>query len=967
LNENIPAARTATAQQENAVTIRDRYAAPDGGSGPVADRITLVGSERFTLPLRGRSAEADVVAGAILEVNSGESRIVVLRGVAGSGKTRLLGEILQSTAQAGWRTVVAVADPDSHLVPTAVLANAALGAEPPLLTPTDVAPLTSNPDSRYWFIQMFRNAVETAAQGRSILFVIDDLQWVDSASIAIVRSLVTSLRDLPILWAVAVRTGEHDDSVGAALAEWTKLGTVIDIEALSERATVDMATDLLGAAPDAQLEATLRRAENLPLLVSELVQGLLEENLVTVGNDLAVVDGEHLPERFGASIRERIARLPRRATHLVQVASVLGRNFSVSTLAELLDETTSDLIDGIDLAIQADILVDGTPLRFRHDAIRETAESMLRPTVRAHLRRRAADIRLRSGEPLLAVAASIADSAQRGDAAAVELLHDAAIQLAPLDSAGAAGLANRAVEIASSSEQFGLLADLIPVLWVGGRVDAAKTLAHGLRSVLGPADRARTQLAIARLETESSFADAIATCDGALAMEGVPLGIRAQLLAVKTLNLANIGDYVALSALVEEARTAARVAGEVSALATVDATESVLRFYEHRWTVATSLIETAVDSMGRVQGFDAAQWLPEGLWPAFLANATGNGREALELIETRLEHTQRTRSGIAAAFWTMVKCRVLFDLGELDEAKAHAETVMTMAADLELGDFAQATAGVVLYRVALHRGDYAACQAQVGRVRAMADGPALHLSGSWLLALTADTDGDLESVIELTTDAYRTLDVPTPSLMTPADIADDVLLARMWRRAGQNERLERLAQVSRVRAERNPGNALAEGVDAQITGLITGNVASFRRAVDLLRNADRPLALALALEDLGLATASEAPAEAELCWGEATDILEHHGAVRDAGRVLRQLRGVGVRRRPKTPEQHSGTLSARELQVADRLASGATTKQIASDLSLSQHTVLSHVRHIYDKWGISSRRALIERMASRAR
>ena len=59
-------------------------------------------------------------------------------------------------------------------------------------------------------------------------------------------------------------------------------------------------------------------------------------------------------------------------------------------------------------------------------------------------------------------------------------------------------------------------------------------------------------------------------------------------------------------------------------------------------------------------------------------------------------------------------------------------------------------------------------------------------------------------------------------------------------------------------------------------------------------------------------------------------------------------------------------LSARELQVAERLAGGSTTRQIASDLSLSQHTVLSHVRHIYEKWGISSRRALVERVARRA-
>ncbi|MCU1407359.1 MAG: putative regulatory protein, partial [Glaciihabitans sp.] len=696
----------------------------------------LVGSDRFQYPLRGRTAEVARIASVISDVNAGSSRIVLLRGIAGSGKTRLLGEILMSSTQAGWRTVVAVPDPESHLVPTAVIADAGLRAIPPLFTRADAASLSRGPDSRYWFIQVIRDALEVASQDQGFLFVIDDLQWADAASVAIVRSLIASTGDLPILWAFAIRAGEYDESVMAAIAEWSAEATVIDVEPLSDDATVDMATDLLGATPDARLELTLRRAQNLPLLVSELVHGLIEENLIAVEEDVAIVQGSQVPERFGASTRDRIARLPRRASHLVQVASILGRNFSVSNLAELLGETTSDLIHGIELAIEADVFVDGSPLRFRHDAIRETAESMLRPTVRAHLRRRAADIRLRSGEPLLAVAASIADSAERGDMAAVELLHDAALQLAPVDAAGAARLANRAVEVASSPSQYGLLTDLIPVLWVGGRVDDAKTLAHGLQAVLSPGDRARTQLSIARLQTESSFADAITTCDRALAMDGVPLGVRAQLLAVKTLNLANIGDYARLAQSLSEARTAARISGEIAALATVDATESVLRFYEHRWADAETLIATAVESMSRVPGFEAAQWLPEGLWPAFLANAIGDGRRAVRITDSRIEATQRTRSGIALAFWTMVKCRALFDLGELEDARALAGTVMEMASDLKLGDFAQATAGVVLYRVALHDGDYAACKAQSAQIRAMADGAALHLSGQWLLALT---------------------------------------------------------------------------------------------------------------------------------------------------------------------------------------------------------------------------------------
>jgi DNA-binding CsgD family transcriptional regulator len=49
-------------------------------------------------------------------------------------------------------------------------------------------------------------------------------------------------------------------------------------------------------------------------------------------------------------------------------------------------------------------------------------------------------------------------------------------------------------------------------------------------------------------------------------------------------------------------------------------------------------------------------------------------------------------------------------------------------------------------------------------------------------------------------------------------------------------------------------------------------------------------------------------------------------------------------------------LSKREYQVAERMASGMTTQQIADDLLVSPHTVVTHIRHIFTKWGVNTRR-----------
>lgn len=50
-------------------------------------------------------------------------------------------------------------------------------------------------------------------------------------------------------------------------------------------------------------------------------------------------------------------------------------------------------------------------------------------------------------------------------------------------------------------------------------------------------------------------------------------------------------------------------------------------------------------------------------------------------------------------------------------------------------------------------------------------------------------------------------------------------------------------------------------------------------------------------------------------------------------------------------------LSARELEVLDHLGSGATNRQIAAELVLSEHTVARHVSNIFAKLGVSSRTA----------
>jgi DNA-binding CsgD family transcriptional regulator len=87
--------------------------------------------------------------------------------------------------------------------------------------------------------------------------------------------------------------------------------------------------------------------------------------------------------------------------------------------------------------------------------------------------------------------------------------------------------------------------------------------------------------------------------------------------------------------------------------------------------------------------------------------------------------------------------------------------------------------------------------------------------------------------------------------------------------------------------------------------------------------------------------------------------LAAYGAVRYADEAARELRRLGrrVTRRGRGGAGDAG-LTARELEVARLVMAGRTNREIAAELFLSEKTVETHLRHAFEKLGVSSRAAL---------
>ena len=89
----------------------------------------------------------------------------------------------------------------------------------------------------------------------------------------------------------------------------------------------------------------------------------------------------------------------------------------------------------------------------------------------------------------------------------------------------------------------------------------------------------------------------------------------------------------------------------------------------------------------------------------------------------------------------------------------------------------------------------------------------------------------------------------------------------------------------------------------------------------------------------------------------AHDILTTIGMHAFSERAHRELEATGATVRKRGPETDD-PLTAQELQVAELASAGQSNLEIAGQLFLSQHTVAYHLRKVYAKLGIKSRREL---------
>jgi DNA-binding CsgD family transcriptional regulator/tetratricopeptide (TPR) repeat protein len=911
-------------------------------------------------PLRGRDGELGRIGERLSAARSGIGSVVMIAGGPGLGKTRLVEEAARIASRIGMRFAYAAADPSESIVPFSSLMSALFGGRDPLVDRAALRELRA-PWERYWLLEEFGMLLEEAAMAAPLCVCLDDLQWADGATVAALRVLPMRLAPMPIVWVGALRPGQASRELRAALAGLDERGADrIELRALDAVAVTELVMDIVGAEPTSDLLEVAESAKGVPFFLEELLFGLLEEGLICVENGEARLVEARLPARFRQSMLQRLDRLSDSARTTALVASVLGRDFGFEDLALMREVSPGGLLVPVEELTRADILIE-TPagLAFRHDITRQAVRDSLPASARRALERQAVAVLLSGGALPVEVAAQLAASVEPGDEAAADTLRQAAHGLASSDPGVAADLSQKALEVTpeDGSGRAALVAETALLLHAAGRAEEGRVfVGSALRSTFSAEDEAEVRLSIAGMLALSPDVRAEAN-RLALALPHVPLRLRARHLARRVHNLLAGGRDDEARAVLSVAAAVVDSAGDANASFALELAKGAMAYNAGEFESALGRIQAA-GRLGKSTDEVARRFLAEE-WTAEVLLALDRTQEALQLSNQLLGAAERGHQAWEIRTIESFQARLSLMVGRLADTSAILEDRFGVEGAESMG-LQDAAALVALGRAALHMGN----ERETRRATHVAshllsyEVPGVRRHALWLLAVVAMASGDAAAARAHLCgmgEAERLSLLP----LSPVDVTDEVRLARIALAAGDDELAAAARASADGRAGLNPGVASIAGTAAHVRGLIDDDVAQLGAAIEHFERGARPIALASALEDRGVALLARGDRdEAVASFGRALELYAETRASRDETRVRGRLRELGVRRRMvsrKRPETGWEGLTESELAVVKLVAEGMTNRQVARQLYVSPHTVNAHLRHAFVKLDISSR------------
>jgi diguanylate cyclase (GGDEF)-like protein len=396
-------------------------------------------SRHFTVPqtLVGRDEQLSRLSRTFERTASGSVEVMLVSGEPGIGKTVLVNEIRKPIIGRRGFFITGKYDQYRRHVPHSAILQAfsglarqlmaesgarldawrakilnALGPNGKIITdavPETVGIIGSQPDipelgpeetlNRFQIV--FKSFLRAfASEQHPLVLFLDDLQWADSASLSLLKAILTDRTLTHILLIGAYRDTEtpahHPMMLG--LGELREQGVTVAIEKL-EALTPTQVNQLIAGflRCDPELSEPLARLVHgktlgNPFFVNQFLKNLYEEGALVLDEktgwrwNIELIRNMQVTDNVVDFMAAKIVRLPHAQQELIKVCACMGSRFDLDTLAGVTQQPIHEILSSLTRLIGQGLVSYGEEVyRFHHDRIQEAAYSLIDDEERARV------------------------------------------------------------------------------------------------------------------------------------------------------------------------------------------------------------------------------------------------------------------------------------------------------------------------------------------------------------------------------------------------------------------------------------------------------------------------------------------------------------------------------------------------------------------------------------------------------
>jgi hypothetical protein len=245
----------------------------------------------------GRESELAVLVGLLDDaVRSGSSVAALVTGQPGSGKTRLLDQVLSNYK--GTRVVRSAGYEPSKSIPLAAAGHLlrTLAEAPNNGTRLEELAFTGNQPDVYDLLRVFEVAHRSYAEVGPLVLAVDDLQWVDEQTLALIHYMLiaaaSSSSPMIVIAAGRPSSAVHAFRAGAEAALTDQRSVALELRSLSLTEGIALVRSIDGELGAAAATEMWRRSQGSPFWLEVLAKGGASDSSTVINDRLRSASGD---------------------------------------------------------------------------------------------------------------------------------------------------------------------------------------------------------------------------------------------------------------------------------------------------------------------------------------------------------------------------------------------------------------------------------------------------------------------------------------------------------------------------------------------------------------------------------------------------------------------------------------------------------------------------------------------------